>query len=107
MEVSLHLPYEVLRFVVITYFKVCRCLTNLIRMPTVGTELPALEVVHIRKRPAAGAANDKVHVKYGLIAGFVYIYIDPFASYARVPVNFPQHHLTSLIAEIPGSNPKP
>jgi hypothetical protein len=31
-------------------------------MPAVGTKFPELEVIHIRKGPAAGTADDEVHV---------------------------------------------
>jgi hypothetical protein len=62
MEIFFHLPHDMLSLVMIANLKVRRRFSYLIRMPAVGTEFPELEVIHIRKGPATGAAHDEVHV---------------------------------------------
>jgi hypothetical protein len=61
MEMFFHLFYNMFRFRIVLYFKVCGCPCHLMSVPADRTELPALEPVNIGKCPASRAPDDKVH----------------------------------------------
>jgi len=62
MKVLFHLPYNMLGFVMVLHFKICRCLCHFIRMPAKRAEFPLLEPINIRKCPASSrATDDEVH----------------------------------------------
>ena len=52
MEVFFHLLYDMFSLVVIMNLKICGRFYHFMRMPALRAELPALEMVHVRKRPA-------------------------------------------------------
>lgn len=61
MEVFFHLADDMLRFMVVFDIEIHRRPGHFIGVPAVGTEFPALEIVHVRKCPASRAPDDRVH----------------------------------------------
>jgi hypothetical protein len=54
--------------------KVRGCFCYFMRMPTLMTEFPFLEMIHVRKGTTGGAPDNKVHGKFVLRAIFLNIY---------------------------------
>jgi hypothetical protein len=52
LEVFLHLFYDMFGFMKVLNIQVRRGLDDLLRVPALGTELPFLEAIHVRERPA-------------------------------------------------------
>ena len=52
MEMFLHLFYDMFGFMKVLNIQVRRGLDDLLRVPALGTELPFLEAIHVRERPA-------------------------------------------------------
>jgi hypothetical protein len=52
MEVFFHLLYDMFSLVEIMNLKICGRFYHLMCMPALRAELPALEMIHVRKRPA-------------------------------------------------------
>ena len=50
------------------------CLYHFLRMPALVTEFPFLEMIHVRKSPAGGAPDDKVHGNVVMCAIVLKIY---------------------------------
>jgi len=63
VEVFLHLLHNVLRLVEVLDIQVSRRPGNFMGMTALRTELPPLEAIHVRKRAAGRAPDDKVHDK--------------------------------------------
>ena len=63
VEVLLHLPDNMLRLVEVLDIQIGRRPGNFMGMTALRAELPPLEAVHVRKRAAGRAPDDKVHDK--------------------------------------------
>lgn len=61
LEILLELPDNMLRFYMVLYFKICGDAVHFVCLAADGTELPALEPIHIGERPAARAPDNNVH----------------------------------------------
>jgi hypothetical protein len=61
LEMFFHLPYDVLRFVVIPHIEIHLRILELIGMTASRAEFPLLEPVHVRKLRAHRATDDHVH----------------------------------------------
>jgi hypothetical protein len=61
VEVFFHLFYNMFRLNIIRNFQVGRSFDNLIGVTADRAELPFLETINVRERPASRAADDEVH----------------------------------------------
>jgi len=62
MQMLFHLPHNMLGFVMVLDFEICRRLCNLVGMTAIRAEFPFLETIHVRKGPASSRApDDEVH----------------------------------------------
>lgn len=74
LEILLELAYDVLSFDMISYLQICRYLANFECLPADGTELPALEPVHVRECAASLAPYNDVHGKGVISIPAIYKY---------------------------------
>jgi len=92
MEVFFHLFYNMFRLAVIPDLEVCRRFYHLMCMPALRAELPALEAIHVRKRPAGRAPDNEVHgnevmraIQIKIYRQFCKIQPDRMSSASRMP----------------------
>jgi hypothetical protein len=64
---------DLLGYRIIFHFKIGRCLPDIDRFPTPGTELPLLVPVDIRERTAAWTPDDEIHHYWLIASPLVYI----------------------------------
>jgi hypothetical protein len=67
------LPDDLLGDRIIFHFKIGRCLPDIDRFPTPGTELPVLVPVDISKSTAAWTPDDEIHHYWLIASALVYI----------------------------------